>query len=196
MSKPIKWLTELLHDEMQRRHGSAPYGWHHCALAALDELARLSALEAENERLAREIVDEHNNCARVIAQRNKDWDALMVLIAQAIGDDDDREAAEMDELGEFDPWHALRTFIATRNTALSDLARVREECEQLKAEKTAAWAGDVRLAAKFATAVPRENELDSVLSLLNWCRTHHDKGSAARTWLERVVVTALTPKEP
>ena len=37
---------------------------------------------------------------------------------------------------------------------------------------------------------PRENEIDSVMSLLNWARTNHDPDSAARVWLERVVAQA------
>ena len=45
--------------------------------------------------------DEHD-------QLNRDWNALMVLIASTIGTDNEREAAELDEVEEFDPWHALR----------------------------------------------------------------------------------------
>lgn len=55
--------------------------------AARDELARLTA---------------------EIAQRNKDWDALMVLIAETVGDEDEREMAAAEDMEEFDPWSALR----------------------------------------------------------------------------------------
>jgi hypothetical protein len=36
--------------------------------------------------------------------------ALMVEIALAVGSDEEREAAECDEVEEFDPWAALRRF--------------------------------------------------------------------------------------
>ncbi len=73
------------------------------------------------------------------------------------------------------------------------LAEARQERDEARAVSgITAWAGDVRLAAKFARALPREDEIDSVMSLLNWTRQHHDKDSAARQWLERVVAAAVT----
>lgn len=44
---------------------------------------------------------------------------------------------------------------------------------------------------RLARVEPKEDELDSVMSLLNWTRANHDKDSAARTWLERVVAAAI-----
>jgi hypothetical protein len=43
------------------------------------------------------------------ARQNNDWNALLIEIALTVGSDDDREAAEMGEVDEFDPWHALRS---------------------------------------------------------------------------------------
>jgi hypothetical protein len=66
-----------------------------------------------------------------LAQRVKDWDALVKLIAETVGDKEDREAAEMDELGEFDPWHALRTHASDRDSLRAKLAEVGLERESL-----------------------------------------------------------------
>ena len=44
-----------------------------------------------------------------LKQRDRDWDALVTLIAKTVGTEEDREAAEMGEMEEFDPWRALRT---------------------------------------------------------------------------------------
>jgi hypothetical protein len=56
-----------------------------------------------------------------------DWDALLVEIALAVGDDDDREAAEMGEIEEFDPWHALRRYAADRDSLRSKLSDLERE---------------------------------------------------------------------
>jgi hypothetical protein len=81
-------------------------------------LASVAEMEACREELAvmhREYASLESHHARVVAQRNSDFDALTKLIAETVGDKDDREAAEMDELDEFDPWHALRTYTADRD---------------------------------------------------------------------------------
>lgn len=74
----------------------------------------LDGAVAERDRLSREMESLQEHHARVVAQRNKDWDALMVEIALAVGDNDEREAAHLDETEEFDPWSALRKFAASR----------------------------------------------------------------------------------
>ena len=77
----------------------------------ISEAARMLAC-AERDRLAAELEQvkrELANHKHALAQRDRDWIVLMVLIAHAVGTDDDREAADMGEVDEFDPWHALRT---------------------------------------------------------------------------------------
>lgn len=83
----------------------------------LREIARVQARAEKTERERDELTKHH---LRVVDQRNRDWDALMVLLAKAIGIDEDREAAEMGEVDEFDPWHALRTFTNQRDTAIRE----------------------------------------------------------------------------
>ena len=39
--------------------------------------------------------------------------------------------------------------------------------------------------------LPGDDEIDSVMSLLNWTREKHDADSTARLWLERVVAASL-----
>ncbi len=93
-----------------------------CTLAKqLEEVAgERDEAKGETARIAAEYESFIAHHDRVVAQRNRDWDALMVLIAKAIGTEEDREAAELDEVDEFDPWHALRTFADTRDSAISE----------------------------------------------------------------------------
>jgi len=82
-----------------------------------------------------------------LAQRDRDWDALVKLIATSVGTEEDRDCAENDELAEFDPWHALRTRAA--------------EAEQLRAERDALENQFASLVAKTVAhpmAVVVENE--------------------------------------
>ncbi len=44
---------------------------------------------------------------------------------------------------------------------------------------------------QLAAVMPADDEIDSVMSLLNWTRANHDEDSSARAWLERVVAAAL-----
>jgi hypothetical protein len=78
------------------------------------ELIERRNADEELAVMHREYASLEAHHAAVVAQRNKDWDALMVEIALTVGDRDDREAAEMGEIEEFDPWHALRTFRSRR----------------------------------------------------------------------------------
>lgn len=60
---------------------------------------------------------------RELAQYRKDWDAMLVLIAQSVGTDEEREWADEggDFFAEYDPWASLRATGAIRlaNTALA-----------------------------------------------------------------------------
>lgn len=47
---------------------------------------------------------------RDLAQCHKDWDALVTLIAERLGNEDEREMAEAGEMEEFDPWACLRRY--------------------------------------------------------------------------------------
>lgn len=102
------------------------------------------------ERVTKERDDLEAHHRRVVDQRNRDWDALMVLIAKAVGTDDDREAAEMGEVDEFDPWHALRIFIAAdRDPVIQRAEKAEAECEQLRARLTKAEGETVEAIAKW-----------------------------------------------
>lgn len=90
-------------------------------------------LASDRDRLRAELQSLNEHHQRVVTQRNKDWDALMVEIAKAIGSDEDREAAELDETDEFDPWNALRSHASDRDRLAAELARAKalgiEACE-------------------------------------------------------------------
>ena len=45
---------------------------------------------------------------------------------------------------------------------------------------------------RLLVLVPRENEVESIMSLLNWVRANHDGDSSARQWLERVADFAIS----
>ena len=82
------------------------------------ELEQLASNAAQNDGPVEKWLDLSRSVALIAECRQwrKNWDALMVLIAQTVGDEDDREMAEAGEMEEFDPWHALR---AHRQAALS-----------------------------------------------------------------------------
>ena len=67
-------------------------------------LEQLEAKEQECEVLHREYANLEAEHARL----NGNWDELCVEIAKAVGTKEDRECAEMGEMDEFDPWHAIR----------------------------------------------------------------------------------------
>jgi chromosome segregation ATPase len=75
------------------------------------------------------------NHKHALAQRDRDWDALLTLIATAVGSDDDREAAEMGEIEEFDPWHALRQHAPRLSQSHADCLAMGEELERCKTER-------------------------------------------------------------
>lgn len=54
------------------------------------------------------LVAERNELKRERDQFAKDWDALVALIAEMIGNDEEREMASAGEMEEFDPWACLR----------------------------------------------------------------------------------------
>lgn len=87
----------------------------------------------------------------------------------------------------------LSGFVAMRERAvqlLSDLRAEQQESFHDVTNRLVRPAANGRaevVRREYLALRPREDELDSVLSLLNWVRTHHDADSAARTWLERVV---------
>lgn len=58
------------------------------------------------------------------------------------------------------------------------------------------YAAEQEETRRMRAVLPRADELDSVMSLLNWTREHHDRDSSARQWLERVVETALAKEKP
>ena len=100
------------------------------------------------EMVAAQLADLKEHHRRVVDQRNRDWDALMLLIMRAVGTDEDREAADMGEIEEFDPWYALRKHIENGGALLSqnltacreDLARYRALVAEVEAERDEARA--------------------------------------------------------
>lgn len=90
-------------------------------------------INEEAHALLAELASLKQHHDRVVEQRNKDWDALMVLIATVVGTDDDRKAAENGETGELDPWHALRDHQA-------ELAKLRAEVSTMRPVYVAAIA--------------------------------------------------------
>ena len=50
---------------------------------------------------------------------------------------------------------------------------------------------DKRIRAENEQLRPHDDEVDSVMSLLNWTRQHHDRDSSARVWLERIVASIV-----
>lgn len=90
------------------------------------------------------------------AQHRKDWDALLVEIALAVGDKDDREAAEMGEIEEFDPWHALRKVIAGRAESAKRAAVFDEMTRSLEA--SAAQVPDVEIPQSIIDALSEDED--------------------------------------
>lgn len=99
-----------------------PDAWNAAMFNLGQAISERDALAGECERLRMEHESLAAHHKRVVDQRNKDWDALMALIAKALGTDEDREAAEMDEVDEFDPWHALRTYVDERDALKAQVA--------------------------------------------------------------------------
>lgn len=88
------------------------------------------AVIVDRETLAAQLADLREHHRRVVEQRNKDFNALMVLIAQSVGDNEERECAECDEMDEFDPWFALRRHMTDRDSLRTRLASVEKLCEE------------------------------------------------------------------
>lgn len=102
-------------DDFRAATGAPEVHWE-CQqkIDALEEHVRV--LIENIERLKHEVTNLDAHHRRVVTQRNHDWDALMVEIARTIGTAEDREAAELSQIDEFDPWNALRNY---RKAALS-----------------------------------------------------------------------------
>lgn len=83
------------------------------------------SVHLSREASADQLWAEYERMQREASQHLRDWDALMVLIAKALGDEHDREAADCDELDDFDPWSPLRSFIAARDAMLAVQAEPR-----------------------------------------------------------------------
>lgn len=166
--------------------------------------ALLGAVTGERDRLARELAEARAEVEHMRATLDRTTAILSsAKIEPADGDDRERFVDErVDDLRrERDMWrnhadrldHVEMDHAAARLDLEQQVERLTRELDEARAASgITAWAGDVRLAAKFAEALPREDEIDSVMSLLNWCRANHDADSAARLWLERAVSTALS----
>ncbi len=83
-------------------------------------------------------------------------------------------------------WTDFRAISKALLASEADLVELR------KIKGVDAWADSVRSRARLAIVMPKDDEVDSVMSLLNWTREKHDTDSAARQWLERVVEAAVT----
>jgi multidrug resistance efflux pump len=125
-----------------------PPGWHivveqleRARTEASQWRRRAVAAEARVEELEREL----RNLRASLEQRDRDWDALVTLIAKTVGTDEDREAAKIGEIEELDPWHALRTHG-------SQLAAKTAEAEGMRAVYDAActWVDTTDFAASRA----------------------------------------------
>lgn len=132
----------------------------------------------------RNTMESHRRLAHQVVGLTKEREALKERVAELENGLVLREMANECRLTaeERDQLHAT----------VSQLTRERDEARE--AAGIDKWAGDIRLAAKFAKLAPRGDEFDSVLSLLNWCRANHDADSSARVWLERVVEITLRQK--
>jgi len=109
----------------------------HLALDVLEMLTELEGLGTERDALRASLEDTRTHLDRVVKQRNRDHDALTLEIAKAIGTSEDRELAECDEIGDFDPWDALRKFNAGRDALRASLMAAEAERDALRASLTA-----------------------------------------------------------